>query len=95
MFPTMKPTYQAYKMLRPCACLMPLRFNVLNSHNKWNTHLLLPDKTFAPLKKSTNKKGTEHDKHPGMCVSKNCSSYLSLSDKLGEASTLIQVTSHE
>ena len=52
-------------MLRPCACLMPLRFNVLNSHNKWNTHLLLPDKTFAPLKKSTNKKGTEHDKHPG------------------------------
>lgn len=83
-------------MLRAYAWLMPLRLKVVNTCNKWNTHLLLPYKTFVPLKKSTSKKGTEHGKHPGTHTSqRKCSSYLSLSDKLGEASTCTQVTSHE
>lgn len=75
----MRPTYQAYKMLRAYAWRTPLRLNVVNTRNKWNTHLLLPDKTFVPLKKSTSKKRTEHCKYPGTHTSqRNCSSYPSL-----------------
>lgn len=40
----MRPTYQAYKMLRAYAWRTPLRLNVVNTRNKWNAYLLLPDK---------------------------------------------------